>query len=443
MSFVWTIIPLVLIGIMASVIMVEPVFADNDEDGQFNYPVDVAFDSSGNMYVVDNGNNRIQKFDSDGNFLLKWGTKGNQDGQFGCPNDIAIDSDDRVYVADNCNQRIQVFDGEGKFISKWGEPGTGKGYLLSPTGIILDSDDNVYIVDSNRSTIQKFTNQGEFISIWKTDTEKDVCPVQGVTYRGPPCLFGIADISIDSNGDFFIIKRLANSLEKISSSEGTILGNWRLVDNENNQQLYPEGIVIDSVGDLYITSGGARPFLYKYSSDGEFITKWLRKDMTSSFYVGGVAIDSFDNVYVPIGELNVVEKYTTQGKMIGKIGKSSFENKFSHYSPLKQHYLLGVPLNSIICKEDLVMVVKYNYNPACIKPGSIFKLVERGWIGNTSINGGNPMECYLKPDPGVCNADITKYYFDWESQSCKPFSWNGCRGTVPFDRYEACTSLCS
>ena len=44
------------------------------------------------MYVADYGNNRIQKFDSNGNFITKWGSKGTGDGQFDYPTGIAVDS---------------------------------------------------------------------------------------------------------------------------------------------------------------------------------------------------------------------------------------------------------------------------------------------------------------------------------------------------------------
>ncbi|CAN5649309.1 hypothetical protein BH23THE1_BH23THE1_35430 [soil metagenome] len=59
--------------------------------------------------MVDYYNNRIQKFDSEGNFLTKWGSEGSGDGQFILPTGIAIDSTGNVYVVDYNNHRIQVF----------------------------------------------------------------------------------------------------------------------------------------------------------------------------------------------------------------------------------------------------------------------------------------------------------------------------------------------
>jgi sugar lactone lactonase YvrE len=121
-------------------------------DGQFNTPVGVAVDSSGNVYVADTGNHRIQKFSSDGSFLTKWGTDGGQvgygDGEFSWPNGIAVDGSGNVYVADQNNNRVQKFSSDGRFITKWGSPGTDYGQFVFPDGIAVDSFGNVYVTDS-------------------------------------------------------------------------------------------------------------------------------------------------------------------------------------------------------------------------------------------------------------------------------------------------------
>jgi DNA-binding beta-propeller fold protein YncE len=75
----------------------------------------VAVDASGNIYVADNFNHRIQKFTSSSDFITKWDTLGSVDGQFDRPEGVAIDTSGNVYVTDTFNHRIQVFGhGSGK-----------------------------------------------------------------------------------------------------------------------------------------------------------------------------------------------------------------------------------------------------------------------------------------------------------------------------------------
>jgi Caspase domain/NHL repeat len=78
-------------------------------NGQFNGTSDVAVDSQGYVYVADDGNNRIQKFDSDGAFVTSWGTPGTGNGEFDGPVSVAVDSQGYVYVADYFNNRIQIW----------------------------------------------------------------------------------------------------------------------------------------------------------------------------------------------------------------------------------------------------------------------------------------------------------------------------------------------
>ena len=136
-------------------------------------PEDVAVDSSGNVYVADTWNNRIQKFTSTGTFITKWGSSGSGDGQFSFPVGVAVDSSDNVYVADEYNYRIQKFSTDGTFIAKWGSSGSGDGQFSSPNGVAIDSEGNVYVADSGHDRIQKFTSTGTFITKWGSSGSGD------------------------------------------------------------------------------------------------------------------------------------------------------------------------------------------------------------------------------------------------------------------------------
>ncbi len=106
------------------------------------------------MYVIDFGLGKqtfaVQKFDSDGKFITKWGSSGSEGNCNPCialNNGISIDSSSNVYVTDSGNNRIQKFDSNGKFITKWGSSGKGDGQFSSPIGISVDSTGNVYVTD--------------------------------------------------------------------------------------------------------------------------------------------------------------------------------------------------------------------------------------------------------------------------------------------------------
>jgi sugar lactone lactonase YvrE len=85
-----------------------------DENVAFNLPSDVALDQDGNIYILDSGNHRIQKFSPDGRYLATLGRKGQGPGEFVYPESIDIDESGNILVSDPNNQRIQVLTPEGK-----------------------------------------------------------------------------------------------------------------------------------------------------------------------------------------------------------------------------------------------------------------------------------------------------------------------------------------
>ena len=91
-------------------------------------------------------------------FITKWGTGGAGDGQFNGLRGVAVAPDGSVYTAELDANRIQKFTSEGEFILKWGTlQGTGDGEFTWPKGVAVASDGSVYVADGGNNRIQKFT----------------------------------------------------------------------------------------------------------------------------------------------------------------------------------------------------------------------------------------------------------------------------------------------
>ena len=140
------------------------------EPGQFGFVTDAVQDTQGNLYVAEYGeNDRIQKFSPQGEFILQWGSHGQEPGQFIRPQNLAIDSEDNIWVADACNHRIQVFDPQGRRIKMWGKQGAGLGELYYPYDLALDGGGHIYICEYGNHRVQKFTLDGTSLGCWGTN----------------------------------------------------------------------------------------------------------------------------------------------------------------------------------------------------------------------------------------------------------------------------------
>jgi DNA-binding beta-propeller fold protein YncE len=113
---------------------------------EFNYPSNVAVAPNGDVYVVDTFNFRVQRFDSDGNFLNMWGGRpGDLPGMFMRPKGVAVDPDGDVYVVDSAFHNVQVFTPKGRLLLFFGSIGTALGHFYLPAGIFITPDGDIYV----------------------------------------------------------------------------------------------------------------------------------------------------------------------------------------------------------------------------------------------------------------------------------------------------------
>jgi hypothetical protein len=84
-----------------------------DENLAFNYPSDIAMDTSGNIYVLDSANHRVQKFSPEGTYLATFGRRGQGPGEFYNPGSFDIDAHGFFYVMDAYQNRIQTMTPAG------------------------------------------------------------------------------------------------------------------------------------------------------------------------------------------------------------------------------------------------------------------------------------------------------------------------------------------
>jgi len=198
--------------------------------GQFEDPRGIATDTSGNIFVADTGNGRIEKFSANGAFVTSRG-------QLEEPNGIAVDRAGNIYVTEVGSKHcVQKLGPDGKFIARWAPA------LYGPRKIAIGSDDSVYVVDSGRSRIVKFSPTGQVLASWGSEGTRDG------QFRG------VSSVAVDPINNKVYAADPMNSRIQVFDLDGRFLSKWSVP--EWGQPLGFEDVVIDSSRNrLYASSG--------------------------------------------------------------------------------------------------------------------------------------------------------------------------------------------
>ena len=212
------------------------------EDGQFNHPCGVAVDDDGNILVADQKNNRIQKFNSRGEYMTK--VNGNHEIhslELGLPVGIGIHPLTKmIYVTDTKHHRVQILHLNLNYSGSFGSYGKGNGLLNQPKDVAFDSAGDVYVADNENHRIQIFSNTGQYLRKF------------GRQGREEGELYYPSSISIVSD-DVIYVTELYNNRVSIFTLQGEFLHSFGNKGNGEAEFMHPRGIKVDQNGTIYVS----------------------------------------------------------------------------------------------------------------------------------------------------------------------------------------------
>jgi len=249
-------------------------------DGQFKIPSGIAVNSTGYVYVSENGNQRVQVFVPYGPIpVKKWGSLGTGWGNFNNPDGIAIGSTGTVYVADMGNFRVQVFSPYGVPSSPLGlgTYGTGDYQFESVADVAINSSGYIYTLDTDADRIQVFTSGKVFKKKWGG-------------FKDP------WSIAVNSSG-YVYVADTGNNKIKAFTPYGTALVSWGSSGTANGQFNRPNGIAVDSKGLVYVADAGNNR-IQVFSPFGTYMTKWGSSGTGNGYFNNPSAIDVNSSRYI-------------------------------------------------------------------------------------------------------------------------------------------------
>ncbi len=312
--------------------------------GQFKGPVADAFDGSGNLWVVDYNNARVQEFSPSGSFIkaVGWGVSdgkseaevctkecktgivGSGSGQFSKPEGIAINtisgsaSYGDVYVVDKGNNRVEELNAEGKYVRSIGSLGSGAGQLNTPLGVgIAPENGNVWVGDYSNYRVGVFSETGTFVQTmgWGvTDgkSEFEICTSGCKTGLAGSSAgqFKGADGVAFSGGRAYVVDPVNDRVEELSML-GQYIGTFGSKGIGNGQFETPYGINVDPVSGTLFVGDYGNDRIDEFNIGGVFLGSFGKKGSGNGELLNPerVAVNSAGDVYVADAGNNRIEEW--------------------------------------------------------------------------------------------------------------------------------------
>jgi DNA-binding beta-propeller fold protein YncE len=254
----------------------------------------VAVDAQDDLFVADM-TGRVQKFSSNGVFLLSWQLPLTD---LGKPKGMCRDHDGNILVLEPHYQRVNVFSPEGKLVAQWGKRGTNAGAFTLPRAVAVTSRGEVFVSEySVLDRVQRFSARGE-----------KLLAVCGHSGQGPGEFNRPEGLCVDAQDRLYVADSCNHRIQ-VFSSDGKLLRAYGSAGKGKGELSYPYDICVDAAGRQYVCEfGNSRIQVFDANDQpleiigspgtapGQFNNPW------------GVALDSAGNLYVADSQNHRVQK---------------------------------------------------------------------------------------------------------------------------------------
>jgi RHS repeat-associated protein len=281
-------------------------YGTEKETGKFKEPRATAIAGTGNVYVMDTGNSRVEEFSASGSFLNTFGKEGPGNGEFKNPYGIAEDSKGNLWIADTGNNRVQEFNSKNEYHAQFGKEGAGVGQLKEPKGIAVTTGGYLFVVDAGNNRIDKFKENGEFVlafgyGVSNGKEEFQICTTScqaGLTGSGNGEFNGPRGIAVSASGEVLVADAFNDRVEEFNE-KGEYITKFGSAGKGNGQFEEPKAITTDSAGHVWVTDT-ANDRIQELSSSGAYMDTFGAKGTGNGQFEEpwSTAITSTGDVYV-------------------------------------------------------------------------------------------------------------------------------------------------
>jgi RHS repeat-associated protein len=294
-------------------------------------PTDAVIASNGNIWVVDQGNNRVVVYNEAGEFVREMGGLGSTGGKLNKPSAITIDSVGTVDVTDTANNRVAQYYGSGVFIQvlganvnktkveagapaaernrctaasgdvcQAGTAGTSDGQMSEPVGITTNGGQSFFVVERANNRVEKFSSQGEWLA-------KFGGPGPGDGQLKEPT-------AINLSGSLLWVADTGNNRMQAFTTSYVFSRKFGTEGPANGQLIKPTGVDTDSSGNVWVSDQG-NSRVQKFSSSGAFLLKFGAGGTQEGQFgsLAGIGSDGKGNLFIADSGNNRVQKWSTNG----------------------------------------------------------------------------------------------------------------------------------
>jgi DNA-binding beta-propeller fold protein YncE len=319
--------------------------------GQLAFPRALAADPSGDTYVADTANDRVQEFGPSGNYLRTFGVSARSPGALTAPSGVASDPAGGLYVSDTVGNRIERFSPGGETLAEvWNSAGVGGIGFDSPAGIAVDPRGSVYVADTGNARVAHLWGEGTFLSeLGEGFGQSELPGVQSVAVdpttgfqfladaahnrvlgfgpegalrarigagggdgtagSGPGEFKGPAAVAVAPGRAVYVADRENNRVVRLSPT-GAFESAWGSRGAGDGEFNAPSGIATDAAGHVLVLDGGNNR-VQMFDAAGRFLARWGVRGVGPGDFSQpqAIAVDCAGRVYVADTNNNRVERF--------------------------------------------------------------------------------------------------------------------------------------